>query len=291
MSIIRHKRQALLVLEDGSVYHGHAFAGSGETLGEVVFNTGMTGYQEVITDPSYRGQIVTMTYPLIGNYGINPEDMESGGIHLEGFIVKEYQPCPSNWRSRQSLKAFLECHGKLGVEGIDTRALTRRIRLEGAMRGILSTETQDIDLLLDRVRAYPGLVGQDLIKEVTCKRPYLWKDGAPQPLLSPVLPKAHVGEGTRRLRVVVVDCGVKYNILRNLEKLGCEVLVFPRLQRERIFYHTARMVSCSPTGRGIRQRCPISLKRRSTSSEKFLSSVSVLDIRFWDRPSGGEQRS
>jgi carbamoyl-phosphate synthase small subunit len=227
MSIIRHKRQALLVLEDGSVYHGHAFAGSGETLGEVVFNTGMTGYQEVITDPSYRGQIVTMTYPLIGNYGINPEDMESGGIHLEGFIVKEYQPCPSNWRSRQSLKAFLECHGKLGVEGIDTRALTRRIRLEGAMRGILSTETQDIDLLLDRVRAYPGLVGQDLIKEVTCKRPYLWKDGAPQPLLSPVLPKAHVGEGTGRLRVVVVDCGVKYNILRNLEKLGCEVLVLP----------------------------------------------------------------
>lgn len=227
MPIIKHKRQALLVLEDGSVYHGHAFAGSGETLGEVVFNTGMTGYQEVITDPSYRGQIVTMTYPLIGNYGINPEDMESGGIHLEGFIVKEYQPCPSNWRSRQSLKAFLECHGKLGVEGLDTRALTRRIRLEGAMRGILSTETQDIDLLLERVRAYPGLVGQDLIKEVTCKQPYLWKDGAPQPLSSPVLPKTHAGEGAGRLRVVVVDCGVKYNILRELEKSGCEVLVLP----------------------------------------------------------------
>jgi carbamoyl-phosphate synthase small subunit len=236
MSIVKHERQALLVLEDGSVYHGYAFAGSGEALGEVVFNTGMTGYQEVITDPSYRGQIVTMTYPLIGNYGINPEDMESGGIHLEGFIVKEYQPCPSNWRSRQSLKAFLESHGKLGVEGIDTRALTRRIRVEGAMRGILSTETQDIDLLLDRVRAYPGLVGQDLIKLVTCKQPYQWQDGAPQPLSPPESFSRRDSHSRAagadhghppRLRVVVVDCGVKYNILRNLERLGCEVLVLP----------------------------------------------------------------
>jgi carbamoyl-phosphate synthase small subunit len=227
MSILRQQRPALLALEDGSVYRGYAFASSGETMGEVVFNTGMTGYQEVITDPSYKGQIVTMTYPLIGNYGINPEDMESGGIHLEGFIVKEYQPQPSNWRSRQSLKAFLESHGKLGVEGIDTRALTRRIRLEGAMRGILSTETQNIDLLLERVRAYPGLVGRDLIKEVTCKRPYLWKDGVPQTLPLPDLPKSHSFEGAGPFRVVVLDCGVKYNILRNLEKLGCEVLVLP----------------------------------------------------------------
>ena len=227
MSILRKQRPALLILEDGSIYHGNAFASSGETLGEVVFNTGMTGYQEVITDPSYKGQIVTMTYPLIGNYGINPEDMESGGIHLEGFIVKEYQPYPSNWRSHQSLKAFLESHGKLGVEGIDTRALTRRIRLEGAMRGILSTETQDVGLLLDRVRAYPGLVGRDLIKEVTCKEPYLWKDSAPQLLPSPDVPKSDSGEGKRQFRVVVLDCGVKYNILRNLEKLNCEVLVLP----------------------------------------------------------------
>jgi carbamoyl-phosphate synthase small subunit len=231
MPILRRKRPALLVLEDGSLYHGYAFAGSGEVLGEVVFNTGMTGYQEVITDPSYKGQIVTMTYPLIGNYGINPEDMESGGIHLEGFIVKEYQPYPSNWRSRQSLKAFLESHGKLGVEGIDTRALTRRIRLEGAMRGILSTETKDIDLLLERVRAYPGLVGRDLIKEVTCKQPYRWQDGAPQSLPLQGLSKSSIaaksGKGERQLLVVVIDCGVKYNILRNLERLGCEVLVLP----------------------------------------------------------------
>jgi len=231
MSMLRRQDPALLVLEDGSTYRGYAFAGSGETLGEVVFNTGMTGYQEVITDPSYKGQIVTMTYPLIGNYGINPEDMESGGIHLEGFIVKEYQPYPSNWRSRTSLKEFLESHGKLGVEGIDTRALTRRIRIEGAMRGILSTETEDIDLLLQRVRSYPGLVGRDLIKEVTCKQPYRWKDGAPQSLPLQDLPKSSLasnsGKGERRLLVVVIDCGVKYNILRNLERLGCEVLVLP----------------------------------------------------------------
>jgi carbamoyl-phosphate synthase small subunit len=124
--LLRKRPRAILVLEDGSVYRGYAFASSGETLGEVVFNTGMTGYQEIITDPSYKGQIVTMTYPLIGNYGINPEDMESGGIHLEGFIVREYQPHPSNWRSRMTLKDFLESHGKLGIEGIDTRALTSR---------------------------------------------------------------------------------------------------------------------------------------------------------------------
>lgn len=214
-------------MEDGSTYRGHAFASSGETLGEVVFNTGMTGYQEIITDPSYKGQIVTMTYPLIGNYGINPEDMESGGIHLEGFIVKEYQPQPSNWRSRMNLKEFLELHGKLGVEGIDTRALTRRIRLEGAMRGILTTETDNIELLLERVRAYPGLVGRDLIKEVTCKEPYHWKDGVPRPLQPLDMLKSNSGEVEQKLRVVVLDCGVKYNILRELEKLGCEVLVLP----------------------------------------------------------------
>ena len=222
--LLRKKPPAVLVLEDGSVYRGYAFASFGETLGEVVFNTGMTGYQEIITDPSYKGQIVTMTYPLIGNYGINPEDMESGGIHLEGFIVREYQPHPSNWRSRMTLKDFLESHGKLGIEGIDTRALTRRIRLEGAMRGMISTGTADIDLLLSRVRAYPGLVGRDLIKEVTCRHPYRWKDGREQALTSA---GARLSGRERPLRVVVLDCGVKYNILRNLEILGCEVLVLP----------------------------------------------------------------
>jgi carbamoyl-phosphate synthase small subunit len=216
--LVKKKQQALLVLEDGSVYRGLAFAGEGEVFGEVVFNTGMTGYQEILTDPSYKGQIVTMTYPLIGNTGINTEDMESDNLHLEGFIVREYQDYASNWRSQQDLKSFLESHGKLGVEGIDTRALTRRIRITGAMRGVLSTETDDVEALLGRVRAYPGLVGRDLVKEVSCRAPYRWKGGARQQMPS--------GKPERR-RVVVLDCGVKFNILRNLERRGCEILVLP----------------------------------------------------------------
>ncbi len=221
MSLLRRQNPALLVLEDGSLYRGFAFAGQGDFLGEVVFNTGMTGYQEIITDPSYKEQIVTMTYPLIGNYGINDEDMESGGIHLEGLIVKEYQDFPSNWRSRKSLKTFLEERGKLGVEGIDTRALTRRIRIAGAMRGILSTETSDAGKLLKRVRAYPGLVGRDLVQSVTCQTPYVWRDDAPHPITTN-------NQGKReRIRVVVLDCGVKYNILRHLDNRGCDVIVLP----------------------------------------------------------------
>jgi len=222
----RERIEALLVLEDGSVYRGNAFAGNGEVLGEVIFNTGMTGYQEILTDPSYKGQIVLMTCPLIGNTGINPEDMESAGIHLEGFIVREYQGYPSNWRSRQDLRTFLEDHGKLGVEGIDTRALTRRIRLAGAMRGVLSTETGDIVRLLQRVRAYPGLVGRDLVKPVTCREPYQWRDGAPRKMTAGFV-SARAAGATGRRRAAVLDCGVKYNILRQLEKRGCEVIVLP----------------------------------------------------------------
>lgn len=220
MSLLRQQPPALLVLEDGSVFPGYVFAGSGETMGEVVFNTGMTGYQEVITDPSYKGQIVAMTYPLVGNTGINPEDMESAGIHLEGFIVKEYQSQPSNWRSRRTLKAFLESSGKIGMEGLDTRALTRRLRLSGAMRGIISTETFDQNILLERVRAYPGLVGRDLVHEVSCEHPYCWKNGE-------VVPIGGDDDLTGRFRVAVLDCGVKYNILRMLEARSCSVLVFP----------------------------------------------------------------
>ena len=221
MPLLNKAPKALLVLEDGNFFEGFAFAGSGETMGEVVFNTGMTGYQEVITDPSYKGQIVAMTYPLVGNYGINAEDMESSGIHLEGFIVKEYQPNPSNWRMRQSLKSFLEEHGKIGIEGIDTRALTRRLRLSGAMKGIISTETKNISELLEKVRVYPGLVGRDLVREVSCQKPYLWKKGAPSPNKIPAKKPG------KKLRVIVLDCGVKYNILRLLEKNGCEVIVVP----------------------------------------------------------------
>jgi carbamoyl-phosphate synthase small subunit len=220
VSLLKKERRALLVLEDGSVFEGTAFAGSGETMGEVVFNTGMTGYQEVITDPSYKGQIVTMTYPLVGNYGINTEDMESAGIHLEGFIVREYQPNPSNWRIKQNLKSFLESYGKIGIEGIDTRALTRRLRLSGSMKGIISTENRDVQVLLAQARAYTGLVGRDLVCEVTCSTPYTWKKGKAHPGLPSKKP-------AKKLRVAVLDCGVKYNILRLLEQNGCEVLVVP----------------------------------------------------------------
>ena len=221
MSLLRQRKPAILVLEDGSVFPGRIFAGGGEVLGEVVFNTGMTGYQEVLTDPSYKGQIVAMTYPLVGNTGINPEDMESAGIHLEGFIVREYQDRPSNWRADRSLKDFLEANGKIGVEGIDTRALTRRLRLDGAMKGVLATETSDTALLLEKVKAHPGLVGRDLVREVSCRETCLWQDGRPQEI-PPDLPA-----DPRRFRVVVVDCGVKYNILRHLEARGCQVLVVP----------------------------------------------------------------
>ena len=233
MSLLRRKNPALLVLEDGSLYRGFAFAGQGEFLGEVVFNTGMTGYQEIITDPSYKEQIVVMTYPLIGNYGINEEDMESADIHLSGMIVKEYQDFPSNWRSRKSLKTFLEERGKLGVEGIDTRALTRRIRIAGAMRGILSTETGDVEKLLERVKAYPGLVGRDLVQSVTCKTPYLWRDDAPRPITAVDQAKG------AQLRIVVLDCGVKYNILRHLDNRECDVIVLPAVATaaEIVAYH------------------------------------------------------
>jgi len=222
MALMRHKRPALLVLEDGSAFPGYAFAGRGEVLGEVVFNTGMTGYQEILSDPSYKGQIVAMTYPLIGSYGTNPDDMESAGVHMEGFVVKEYQSRPSNWRNTASLKDFLESHDRLGVEGIDTRALTRKLRVQGAMRGILTTETADVEALVRRTLAYPGLVGRDLVMAVTCGEPYLWNNGAPALIGTKQIPPA--GD---RLRVVVLDCGVKYNILRELERQCCQVIVVP----------------------------------------------------------------
>jgi carbamoyl-phosphate synthase small subunit len=236
LPLLNKHRQALLILEDGSAFEGFAFAGAGETLGEVVFNTAMTGYQEVITDPSYKGQIVTMTYPLVGNTGINDEDMESAGLHLEGFIVREYQDHPSNWRMKKSLKSFLEDSGKIGLTGIDTRALTRRLRLAGSMKGIISTETKNIAELLEKVRAYPGLVGRDLVQDVSCRKPYWWKKGAPS---ESRIPAKKTG---KKMRVVVLDCGVKYNILRLLESHGCDVVVVPA------FSTGAQILSHQPDG-------------------------------------------
>jgi carbamoyl-phosphate synthase small subunit len=214
------KKPAVLVLEDGTIFSGCAFAGSGEFLGEVVFNTGMTGYQEILTDPSYKEQILVMTYPLIGNYGINFEDMESVRIHMEGFIVREYQGFPSNWQSKKTLCEFLEDHGKIGLEGIDTRALTRRLRTQGAMRGVVSTRVGDTKGLLDKVRSYPGLLGRDIVKDVTCSLPFIWHNNMKTPIK-----ETHTKSA--KLRVVVMDCGVKLNILRMLDEHGCEVMVVP----------------------------------------------------------------
>jgi carbamoyl-phosphate synthase small subunit len=213
------RTKALLVLEDGSVFRGFAFAGAGEAVGEVVFNTSMTGYQEVLTDPSYKGQIVAMTYPLTGAYGINPEDMESLAIHVEAFIVKEYQEFPSNWRSEKTLADFLNEHGKIGIEGIDTRALTRRLRLAGAMRGIIATHTDNVAQLLEKVNGWPGLCDVDMVRHVTCPSPYRWRDGAPR--------APGWSEGAPGFRVAALDCGIKFNILRKLEKAGCQVMVYP----------------------------------------------------------------
>uniref|UniRef100_A0A7C3WRX4 Carbamoyl phosphate synthase small chain n=1 Tax=Desulfobacca acetoxidans TaxID=60893 RepID=A0A7C3WRX4_9BACT len=220
--------QALLALEDGLILGGHSFTGEGEAKGEVVFNTSMTGYQEILTDPSYKGQIVVMTYPLVGNYGINSEDIESGGIQVEGFIVREYHPHPSNWRAQGTLADYLKASGKLGVQGLDTRALTKRLRQVGTMRGLISTIDLDPQRLVRRVREeVPDMRGLDLVPLVTCKAPYWWDDRvctaeAIRPENLEALWQQRSGK-----KVVLYDFGVKFNILRCLKARGLEVLVVP----------------------------------------------------------------
>jgi carbamoyl-phosphate synthase small subunit len=217
--------KALLALEDGLVLWGRSFTGPGESSGEVVFNTAMTGYQEVLTDPSYKGQIVTMTYPLMGNYGVNPEDLESRGVQVEGFIVKEYHPYPSNWRSRGNLADYLRDAGKLGVEGLDTRAITKRLREVGAMRGIISTADLDPASLVRRARELPSMEGLDLVLTVTCALPYWWPD-FPADGIEPT-DLASLWAQKSGKKVVLYDYGVKYNIIRSLKERGLEVLVVP----------------------------------------------------------------
>jgi len=213
---------AALALADGRVFFGRTLGAAGEISGEVVFNTSMTGYQEILTDPSYCGEIVTMTYPLIGNYGINMEDVESWRPQLSGFIVKEAADFPSNWRSRLSLDAYLKEHGIIGLQGIDTRALVRHIRDCGAQTGILSTLDTDRNSLVAKAQKAPSIVGRDLVREVTCKEPYHWSEGT-WDLESGYQPRL----GTARFRVVAYDFGIKRNILRNLVGSGCDVTVVP----------------------------------------------------------------
>ncbi|NOR05530.1 MAG: glutamine-hydrolyzing carbamoyl-phosphate synthase small subunit [Deltaproteobacteria bacterium] len=218
--------KALLALADGTVFRGRSFTGRCETAGEVVFNTSMSGYQEILTDPSYCGQMVTMTYPLIGNYGINNEDVESDRIQVKALLVKEYQEYPSNWRSQGSLADYLKASDIPGIEGIDTRALTRHIRLQGAMKAALSTEDLDPDSLAEKARQSPDMAGSDLVKEVTCKEPMLWQDGR---LINPDinLDQFQWPDRPGSWRVVAMDFGVKLNILRSLEERGCTILLVP----------------------------------------------------------------
>lgn len=221
---------ALLVLEDGTAFPCRTFAGKGEVAAEVCFNTAMSGYQEAITDPSYKGQMLAMTYPLIGNYGTNPEDVESRAVQVSAFLVKEYQEFPSNFRSTQSLSQYLEEAGVMGVEGLDTRALTRHLRIRGAMKGVLSTEDLDPASLAAKAKASPGLVGIDLVKEVTCSQPYRWLEGQPGPeldLSGDFDPEELWAGGEGEYKVVCLDCGIKYNILRRLEKRGNKLIVVP----------------------------------------------------------------
>jgi carbamoyl-phosphate synthase small subunit len=208
--------RAALALEDGRVFVGTSFAAEGETCGEIVFNTSMTGYQEIATDPSYCGQIVTMTYPLIGNYGVNDQDVESDKPQVAGFVVREHCRAPSNFRSQGSFGEWLKSFGIVAAEGIDTRALTRHIREAGAMRACLATgDWSDADLL-EKAREFPGLVGRDLVKEVTCPEAYDWPANSGLP-----------GRSQRRSLVVAYDFGIKRSILKCLADAGCRVKVVP----------------------------------------------------------------
>ncbi|NTV29057.1 MAG: glutamine-hydrolyzing carbamoyl-phosphate synthase small subunit [Candidatus Omnitrophica bacterium] len=203
-------KKAVLFLEDGTSFYGTSLNTYGESAGEVVFNTALSGYQEVLTDPSYAGQIVVMTYPLIGNYGVNEEDVESDKIHVKGFVVKEFCRTYSNFRANKSIIEYLDAGKIMGMEGVDTRALTRHLRLSGAMKGLISTEDFDPKSLKAKLAKVPSMDGADWVKEVAPRKAYVWK-----------------AAGERKYKVVVMDCGIKRNILREMALLGIESHVVP----------------------------------------------------------------
>ncbi len=237
-------KPAILALADGTVFRGLAFGAEGETGGEVVFNTAMTGYQEILTDPSYTGQLVAMTYPEIGNVGVNREDTESRRPFVSGFIVKEYWDPPSSWRAEQSLGDYMREHAIVGISGIDTRSLVRHLRTHGAQEGVISSVDLDPARLVAKAKARPGLVGVDLVREVTCDAPYEWDDplwelapptghaagaparGAATMVASPDAQRAAATHAPRPF-VIAYDYGIKFNILRNLVASGCRVRVVP----------------------------------------------------------------
>jgi carbamoyl-phosphate synthase small subunit len=210
--------KALIALEDGTVFEGRNAGIEGEQFGEVVFNTSMMGYQEIITDPSYKGQIVTMTYPLIGNYGVNEEDIESDSPKVHGFIAREFSKITSNYRAKEGLLEYLSRHGIMAIEEVDTRALTKHIREKGAMKAVITTADLDPEKLVEKARNSVGIVGIDLVKEVTCVAPFEFKGDDPS---------VHETESCCNFTVVVMDFGVKMNIPRMLKKQGCRVIVVP----------------------------------------------------------------
>jgi carbamoyl-phosphate synthase small subunit len=228
--------KAVLALADGKVFEGTSFGAEGEAVGEVVFNTSMTGYQEILTDPSYEGQLVAMTYPEIGNVGVNAEDVESRKTFVNGFIVKNYTAQPSNWRAAQPLHEYMKAHGIVGIQGIDTRSLVRYLRDHGSQEGIISTLTGDAGQLVAKARSAPGMVGKDLVQEVTCGEPFDWNQGmwdlgaGYKTREGGKIAAKHKGKGSfvsPKFSVVAYDYGIKYNILRNLAEAGCRVKVVP----------------------------------------------------------------
>ena len=228
--------RAILALADGRIFDGTAFGAEGEVIGEVVFNTSMTGYQEILTDPSYEGQLVAMTYPEIGNVGVNPEDVESRKPFVNGFIVKNYTAQPSNWRAAQSLHEYMKANGIVGIQGIDTRSLVRYLRDKGSQEGIISTLTDNTDELVAKAKFSPGMVGKDLVHQVTCAEAYDWNQGmwelgdgykTRDPAKAAPKRKRKGTFGAPRFFVVAYDYGIKYNILRNLAEAGCRVKVVP----------------------------------------------------------------
>ncbi len=227
---------AVLALEDGTVYRGRGFGASAEACGEVCFNTSMTGYQEILTDPSYKGQIVTMTYPEIGNYGINLQDIESWRPHLAGFVVRQLSPVVSNWRADMTLSEYLKKNELPGIEGVDTRALTKKLRVAGAMKGFISTKTITDAEALERARAWPGLVGVDYVREVTHRESFIWDENDRDSAAFRLVRGSSATDNPRQARaplpaadlpIVAYDFGMKYNILRRLRQRGFKVRVVP----------------------------------------------------------------
>jgi carbamoyl-phosphate synthase small subunit len=220
---------AVLALENGTVYRGTAAGATGIARGEVVFNTSMTGYQEVLTDPSYAGQIVTMTSPQIGNYGVAPDDVESTAPQVAGFIMREQSPVASNWRASGTLRDYLIANNVVAIADIDTRELTRLLRSAGVMRGVIATGDVDTGELVQQARAIPSMEGTDLVREVTCDAPFAWPAGVSRPAaeVRPDLLLPAEGRAMRPLRVAAYDFGIKWNILRRLATYGCQVQVFP----------------------------------------------------------------